>query len=142
MKPSPYKKLLGYYKIATKLDDEGEYEQAIFYYDKVIGIDSAFYGGPAGKATSLYFLGKFNDALIWIDKALDAGIQQIKYSQQPFDNPITLAQKSHILAKLERFDEAFSCINKALTINPKCVHVQQAKKFVIKEFEKLNGGTR
>ena len=135
MKERPYKKLCEYYKIASKLEDTGEYEQAIFYYDKVIEIDSAFYGGPAGKATTLYFLGKFNEALIWIDKAIEAGIQQ-HYSKQPFDNPITLAQKSHILAKLERFDEAFSCINKAFEINPDCEHVQQAKKSIIIEFEK------
>ena len=133
MKENPYKKLLEYYEIACNLEDKGEYEQAIFYYDRIIEIDSAFYGGPAGKATTLYFLGQYNEALIWIDKTLEAGIQH--YSHQLFDNPITLAQKSHILAKLGRFAEALTCINKALGIDPDCKHVQQAKKFVIEEYE-------
>ncbi len=142
MKSNPSKKLDEYYKKATKLQHAQEYDQAISYFDKIIEINPLYYTGLTGKARAFYYLGKFNDALIWIDKALEAGIHLIKLKQQPYDNPITLAQKSHILAKLERFDEAFSCINKALTINPKCVHVQQAKKFVIKEFEKSNGGTR
>ncbi len=140
MKSNPSKKLHGYYKKATKLQHAQEYDQAISYFDKIIEINPLYYTGLTGKARAFYYLGKFNEALIWIDKALEAGIQL--YSQQPFDNPITLAQKSHILAKLERFDEAFSCINKALRINPDCEHVQKAKKFVIKEFEKSNGGTR
>ncbi len=138
MKSNPSKKLHGYYKKATKLQHAQEYDQAISYFDKIIEINPLYYTGLTGKARAFYYLGKFNEALIWIDKALEAGIQL--HFQQPY--PITLAQKSHILAKLERFDEAFSCINKALRINPDCEHVQKAKKFVIKEFKKLNGGTR
>jgi len=130
MKESRYKNLLRHYERATRLQECGEYEQSISYYDKVIEIDSTFYGASLGKATALAQIRKFNEALIWIDNALEST------KQDPFENQLSLAQKSVILTKLERFDEAFSCIRKAMQINPDNKNVLQTKKFVNREFEK------
>lgn len=102
-----------------------------------------------GKALDYFKHSKFEEALKHFDKALGFYPSQAKIPlnirKPDIDKalslyppyPSVLSDKGAVLAKLEKFDEAFQVFNEALKINPNLTNAINNKKFVLKKLKQV-----
>ena len=97
-----------FFKTGNDLFDQGNYENAITYYDKALNINSTDINVLYNKALALDSLGRLNDAIVYYDKAL---------AINPNDTD-SLNNKGLDLDVLGKHGEAITYYDKILTINP------------------------
>src|SRR5437660_2234444 len=97
-----------FYKYANNLFDKGQYQDAVFYYDKAITINPTNINALYNKALALDRLGKVNEAILSYDKVLTIS---------PNDTD-TLNNEGLDLTLLGRYNDSLSFFNKLLAINP------------------------
>src|SRR2546428_690044 len=97
-----------YYKRANDLFDQGNYLDAIFFYNKAIAIDQTSINALYNKALALDKLGKTSEAISYYNKVLAIA---------PNDTD-TLNNIGADLHSLGKHEEAISYYNKVLAITP------------------------
>lgn len=114
------------YKKATYREDITEFHKAIEYFDKAIEIEPNFADALYSKGNALYDLCKYEDAILCFDKVIEITQPELttKKAQQLVDatkNDLAGAwgNKGLALAKLGKFQEAITCFDKSIEINPK-----------------------
>src|SRR5262249_6041410 len=95
-----------------QLLDRGNTEQAQFCYRKSIDIDPNYLWGWRGMGLALNALGENEEALKFVDRALEIE------SQGDTRTDTVWAEKGNVLFDLKRFSEATECYHNALKINP------------------------
>jgi tetratricopeptide (TPR) repeat protein len=99
------------------LDEQGRYEEAIRYYDKVLAIDPNNKFALNNKGADLYDLGRYEEALVYFDKRL---------ALDPYNTHI-LYNKFKALVELGRNSEALEYIDQVLAIDPNYLDVLHNK---------------
>jgi len=97
-----------FFKTGNDLFDQGNYENAIKYYDKALEINSTDINVLYNKALALDSLGRHDEAVSYYDKVL---------AIKPNDTD-SLNNKGLDLDVLGKHDEAISYYDKVLSINP------------------------
>src|SRR2546426_12274741 len=97
-----------FFKTGNDLFDQGNYENAIKYYDKALEINSTDINVLYNKALALDSLGRHDEAVSYYDKVL---------AIKPNDTD-SLNNKGLDLDVLGKHDEAISYYDKVLLINP------------------------
>lgn len=90
------------------------FEDAVRTYDQILVNDPSHYRAMEGKGVALANLGRFDEALVSLDKAtlyLDYRVHESYYIDAWF-------VKGWVLANLDRYDEALDAFNKALMVDP------------------------
>jgi tetratricopeptide (TPR) repeat protein len=97
-----------FYKHANGLFDQGQYQDAIFYYDKALSINSTQINALYNKALALDRLGRVDEAILSYSQVL---------AITPNDTD-TLNNEGLDLAIVGKYNESISYFNKILAINP------------------------
>lgn len=97
------------FETAEDLFNQGKYEEAINYYDKVILIESEFSKAWLSKGLALQNLGKNEEAIICYDKCIEINPR----NSWPWNN------KGSALINLGKYDEAIGFLEKSIEIAPK-----------------------
>src|SRR5438445_5538727 len=108
--PEQYRQILEkqFFKTGNNLFDQGNYTDAISYYDKALQINSTDINVLYNKALELDNLGKHEEAITYYDKVL---------AINPSDTD-TLNNKGLELDSLGKHDQAISYYDRVLAINP------------------------
>ena len=85
-------------------------DKALMFYDKAIATDAEYDDAYARRAVVLESIGKLDDAVVAIDKAIAVS----KYKPQRF-----WMQKASMLEKFGKIDDALACCVKARTLDTK-----------------------
>lgn len=105
------------------------YQKCIDLCDEVLASEPLLYLPLCFKALCLTRLRKYEEAIIWFDKALQTELPlEITPLEQKYekdervntkpDFEIVIANKGFCLIQLGKYEEAITCLNKALEINP------------------------
>ena len=86
-------------------------EQSLELFNKMLSEDPTFARAWYEKGNSLAVLGRYEEAIICYEKALE-------FSQSKILEAIAWCEKGHALLKLNRFKEAIECIDRSLEIDP------------------------
>jgi tetratricopeptide (TPR) repeat protein len=104
-----------YYNIAERFVSEGNYKQALIYFDRVLTSNTTLLGMGDGlmytykdRAAVLTDLGLYNDAI----KASDLGISHYPNNSGLWNN------KGYAYFKMGKYNEAVDAYNRAVTIDP------------------------
>jgi len=97
-----------FYKHANALFDQGQYQDAIFYYDKSLHINPTQINALYNKALALDKLGRTNEAILSYSQVL---------AITPNDTD-TLNNEGLDLSSIGKYNESLSYFNKILAINP------------------------
>jgi hypothetical protein len=97
-----------YFNIGRKKQEEGNFDEAFEWYNKVTKIKPDFAEAWIGKGFCLMMIGKFLIAAHCFDKALEI---------QP-ESENAWFNKAVALGEIGRFEEAIRCYNRALKIKP------------------------
>ncbi len=110
---------LPFYYIALCYNELGDQHNALLYFDKAIEVNSNYRRCMNSRAFLLYEMGRYNEALIGINKALD-GYEEFDLAQ---------ATKAEILFALNDMEIFFITLKKAvkLGINPEILDEKIAK---------------
>ena len=105
------------------------YQKCIDICDEALASEPLLYVPLCFKALCLVRLEKYEEAIIWFDKALQTELPleitplEQKYEKATLvytkpDFEIVIGNKGFCLLQLEKYEEAITCFNKALEINP------------------------
>jgi len=112
-------------KKAQSLENNGEYQLAMEYYDKAIEIDTSLGFAEYGKGQCLENMGAYEEAISYYDRVL-----HINYLAD-----LALVGKSACKEALGEYEEALSCADKALKLNPKVTYAWCHKAFALAKLE-------
>ena len=90
------------------LYNQGKYQEAITWYDKVIAVDSNHIFALYNKGTALATLGQYQEAITWFDKVLAIDPNDVD----------ALYNKGLSLYRTSQYQEAMTWFDKALAIDP------------------------
>jgi len=119
--------LTPYYKGMAYLN-EGNYTEAIPYFDKALAINPNYTLALNNKGAALYSLGIYNESIAYFDKALSV-------------NPgytTALYNKGAALSKLGIYNESIAYFDKVLSIQPTNTLALAGKKLDLATFSKTN----
>ncbi|MCW3130787.1 MAG: tetratricopeptide repeat protein [Methanophagales archaeon] len=91
----------------VSLYDEGKFEKAIEYYDKILAIEPSWEAWN-NKGNALRQLGKFDEALHCLEEALKLNPEGLE----------AWHGKANVLIDLNKAEEGLSCYDKALKLHP------------------------
>ncbi|MFH1170402.1 MAG: tetratricopeptide repeat protein [Candidatus Vogelbacteria bacterium] len=105
------------------------YQKCIDICDEALASEPLLYVPLCFKALCLVRLEKYEEAIIWFDKALQTELpleitpleQKYEKATPVYTKPdleIVIGNKGFCLLQLEKYEEAITCFNKALEINP------------------------
>lgn len=105
------------------------YQKCIDICDEALASEPLLYVPLCFKALCLVRLEKYEEAIIWFDKALQTELPlEITPLEQKYekvapvytkpDFEIVIGNKGFCLLQLEKYEEAITCLDKALEINP------------------------
>ena len=97
-----------WHAIAAALISEGNYEESIKYYDRILEINPEDQKALLNNGSVLIELDRFKEAIKYYDRILEINPKNVK----------ALASKGIALSHLEKYDEALIVLNKALLIEP------------------------
>jgi tetratricopeptide (TPR) repeat protein len=97
-----------WHAIAAALISEGNYEESIKYYDRILEINPEDQKALLNNGSVLIELDRFEEAIKYYDRILEINPKNVK----------ALASKGIALSHLEKYDEAIVVLNKALLIEP------------------------
>ena len=97
-----------YYDIGLSYSVQGNFDKAIYYYNKSLEINPNSIATWFSKSNLLFNNGDFEEALISIENALKIEPR----------NTLALSNKGVILFELGKFDQALFYYNKSIEINP------------------------
>ncbi|WP_347274522.1 tetratricopeptide repeat protein [Candidatus Kuenenia sp.] len=107
-------------------EDITKFHKAIKYFDKAIEIDQNFAAPWYNKGRTLYELCKYEDAIICFDKVIEISQLQLTIEKnQQLTIPVkedlagVWGNKGLAFAKLGKVQEAITCFDKSIDINPK-----------------------
>jgi tetratricopeptide (TPR) repeat protein len=107
----------------TALYNQGTYDEAITYFDKVLAIDPNNILALYNKALALKKLGTYDEAITYFDKVVAIDPNNINAS----------IGKGNTLYSLGRYDEAIESYDEALSINPNDDLAKENRDLALKE---------
>ena len=99
--------------------NNGEYTEALKYFEKAVRLKPDFYRGLASMGNVLYKLKRFNDSLIAFNRAI-AIVKDLSYGLDEEKAKILSKlynSKGLVLMRLERYDESLESSEKSLNLD-------------------------
>ena len=114
-------------RLANDMLSHDLYEEAVYYFDKILAVDSVNHRAVDGKANALDILGKVEEALECISNYLECNSSDVY---------IWILKGDLLDVHYRDYKGAVACYNRALKINPKNEEAWVKKAYALKEVGK------
>ena len=122
-------KLSDVIKNARKLDDLGQYEEALSWYEKALEISPNDVVALYNKGGILASIGKHVEAITCYDKVIDINPTEVG----------AIYNKALALVNVGKYEDAIFFFDKVLQINPTHIYTMQSKRIVLDKLGKHSG---
>jgi len=111
-------------RLANDMAGDDRYEEAVYYFDKILAVDPVNHRAVDGKANALDILGRVEEALECINGYLE-------YNSA--DDYMWILKGNLLHTRYKDYEGAISCLNRALEIDPKNEEAWVNRAHIMKE---------
>lgn len=116
-----------WHQLANEMIGNDVYEEALYYFDRILEVDPLSHEAVNGKAYMLDILGKVEEALEYINNYLE---------RNSLDTYIWILKGDLLHIHHNDYEGALECFNQAITIDPKNEEAWIKKAYALKEIGK------